>query len=70
MKTFKYPKTVVFHRNDIIVGYRDNIRQPQRTKEFKALENDLSAQTYGYVVTNYSLDFLELHMGLDYKIIL
>ena len=70
MKRFKTPKTVVFHRNDIIVGYRENVREPLRTKEWKRLESDLAAQNYGYVVTHWSKHYLDLHIGINYKVIL
>ena len=70
MKKFKHPKTVVFHKNDIITGYRENIKEPTRTKEFKELEKDENATTYGYIVTHWSRQYLELHIGINYKVIL
>jgi hypothetical protein len=70
MKRFRIPKTIVFHRNNIIVGYRENVKEPLRTREWKRLESDLAAQTYGYVVTHWSKSYLDLHIGIDYKVIL
>ena len=70
MKRFKTPKTVVFHRNDIIVGYRENTREPRRTKIWKDIESDHTAKTYGYTVTHWSKHYLDLHIGINYKVIL